>query len=107
PRRSPCLPARARGRRRSPARAPVALDPSVPAVDRSCEKGCPKHRATILGPRGVAQLVEHRSPKPGVGGSSPSAPAGLLGLQPLPRPPVAVAHVLEPVVHVVVVLDPE
>ena len=26
-------------------------------------------------PRGVAQLVEHRSPKPGVGGSSPSAPA--------------------------------
>src|SRR4051794_2808562 len=39
-------------------------------------KGCPKHRATILEPRGVAQLVEHRSPKPGVGGSSPSAPAG-------------------------------
>ena len=25
--------------------------------------------------RGIAQLVEHRSPKPGVGGSSPSAPA--------------------------------
>ncbi len=25
--------------------------------------------------RGVAQLVEHRSPKPAVGGSSPSAPA--------------------------------
>src|SRR5436190_23880685 len=24
--------------------------------------------------RGVAQLAEHRSPKPGVGGSSPSAP---------------------------------
>ncbi len=27
-------------------------------------------------PRGVAQLVEHRSPKPGVAGSSPAAPAG-------------------------------
>ncbi len=25
--------------------------------------------------RVVAQLVEHRSPKPGVGGSSPSCPA--------------------------------
>ena len=25
--------------------------------------------------RGIAQLVEHRSPKPGVGGSNPSAPA--------------------------------
>ena len=29
--------------------------------------------------RGIAQLVEHRSPKPGVGGSSPSAPATILG----------------------------
>lgn len=28
--------------------------------------------------RGIAQLVEHRSPKPGVGGSSPSAPATLI-----------------------------
>ena len=27
--------------------------------------------------RVVAQLVEHRSPKPAVGGSSPSGPAGL------------------------------
>jgi len=27
-------------------------------------------------PRGVAQLVEHRSPKPGVAGSSPVSPAG-------------------------------
>jgi hypothetical protein len=27
-------------------------------------------------PRGVAQLAEHRSPKPGVAGSSPAAPAG-------------------------------
>ena len=29
--------------------------------------------------RGIAQLVEHRSPKPGVGGSSPSAPATFFG----------------------------
>ena len=29
-------------------------------------------------PRGVAQLVAHRSPKPGVAGSSPVAPAGYL-----------------------------
>ena len=28
-----------------------------------------------LGSRGIAQLVEHRSPKPRVEGSSPSAPA--------------------------------
>jgi len=28
--------------------------------------------------RAVAQLVEHRSPKPAVGGSSPSRPAGTL-----------------------------
>ena len=27
--------------------------------------------------RSVAQLVEHRSPKPGVGGSSPSSPANV------------------------------
>ena len=27
--------------------------------------------------RAVAQLVEHRSPKPAVGGSSPSSPASL------------------------------
>jgi hypothetical protein len=29
--------------------------------------------------RSVAQLVEHRSPKPGVGGSSPFAPASEFG----------------------------
>lgn len=33
------------------------------------------HDHDLSGFRGVAQLVEHRSPKPGVGGSSPSAPA--------------------------------
>ena len=31
-------------------------------------------------PRGVAQLAEHRSPKPGVAGSSPAAPARRSGL---------------------------
>ena len=34
-------------------------------------------------PRGVAQLVAHRSPKPGVAGSSPVAP--VLGFTPKPR----------------------
>jgi large subunit ribosomal protein L33 len=33
------------------------------------------HKATCVGQRAVAQLVEHRSPKPTVGGSSPSCPA--------------------------------
>ena len=32
----------------------------------------------LLEPRGVAQLAEHRSPKPGVAGSSPAAPAEFL-----------------------------
>ena len=37
---------------------------------------CPPNRAATLRPqpRGVAQLVAHRSPKPGVAGSSPVAP---------------------------------
>src|SRR5262249_44434320 len=35
--------------------------------------------STLAGqPRGVAQLAEHRSPKPGVAGSSPAAPAKFL-----------------------------
>src|SRR5438067_7889569 len=33
-------------------------------------------------PRGVAQVVEHRSPKPGVAGSSPVAPAGTVEPKP-------------------------
>src|SRR3954451_2878083 len=33
-------------------------------------------------PRGVAQLAEHRSPKPGVAGSSPAAPASLFEVRP-------------------------
>ena len=35
--------------------------------------GCGK----MIAARSVAQLVEHRSPKPGAGGSSPSSPATL------------------------------
>src|SRR5438105_12012772 len=50
--------------------------------------------STILEPqpRGVAQLAEHRSPKPGVAGSSPAAPVALLGVatySPGARPAVA------------------
>lgn len=37
---------------------------------------CGKIEAVLC--RGIAQLVEHRSPKPGVGGSSPSAPASFM-----------------------------
>src|SRR6185503_14739852 len=33
-------------------------------------------------PRGVAQLAEHRSPKPGVAGSSPAAPVGQIKPKP-------------------------
>src|SRR5262249_10036994 len=32
----------------------------------------------FVSPRSVAQWLEHRSPKPGVGGSSPSTPASYL-----------------------------
>ncbi len=46
---------------------------------------------SIPQPRGVAQLVEHRSPKPGVAGSSPVAPAPTWGNRrgspTLPSPP--------------------
>jgi hypothetical protein len=37
----------------------------------------PGYNRNLEPPRGVAQLAEHRSPKPGVAGSSPAAPAGL------------------------------
>jgi hypothetical protein len=39
------------------------------------EEACPtRDYNRSLEPRGVAQLAEHRSPKPGVAGSSPAAP---------------------------------
>src|SRR5262249_20772397 len=46
--------------------------PIMPPVWRS---GATPRIQSRVEPRGVAQLAEHRSPKPGVGGSSPSAPA--------------------------------
>ena len=69
--------------------------PRLPRPDRDerqtdryrSEKRCQRHALSLLRrcadridgqPRGVAQLVEHRSPKPGVAGSSPVAPAPLL-----------------------------
>jgi hypothetical protein len=43
------------------------------ATSRSLERPS-KPRATLFGPRAVAQLAEHRSPKPGVESSSLSGP---------------------------------
>lgn len=40
-----------------------------------CEVVCANCHAERTYQRGVAQLVEHRSPKPGVAGSSPVSPA--------------------------------
>ena len=37
----------------------------------------PGYNRNLEPPRGVAQLAEHRSPKPGVAGSSPAAPVPL------------------------------
>jgi hypothetical protein len=37
----------------------------------------PGYNRSLEPPRGVAQLAEHRSPKPGVAGSSPAAPVPL------------------------------
>ena len=52
----------------------VARKPAASAAERL-------HRRDACGKRSrrrsVAQLVEHRSPKPGVGGSSPSSPASV------------------------------
>src|SRR5919202_1639381 len=46
-------------------------------------RGFPRGAGATLGaqPRGVAQLAEHRSPKPGVAGSSPVAPVALAELR--------------------------
>ncbi len=51
---------------RAPAIAAYATTPRLHRPARCGKRG---------GARSVAQLVEHRSPKPGVGGSSPSSPA--------------------------------
>jgi large subunit ribosomal protein L33 len=42
---------------------------------RGCPRGMRWYAGNLPKPRAVAQLVEHRSPKPTVGGSSPSCPA--------------------------------
>ena len=41
------------------------------------ERAGPNWVARLLSHRGVAQLAEHRFPKPKVAGSSPSAPASI------------------------------
>src|SRR5207302_5160096 len=67
---------------RLPARASAARGPCLPSACRSCPEGARIGRIQFLPRlRGVAQLAEHRSPKPGVAGSSPVAPAGQFKLE--------------------------
>ena len=59
---------------------PSACSPAPAAVDRPARRQADLAPARAAGylaprPRSIAQLVEHRSPKPRVVGSSPSAPA--------------------------------
>ena len=80
----------ARSRRRSPAERPR---PS-PADARSRRRAvgdaarCYPRRPAPAARRAVAQLAEHRSPKPAVGGSSPSCPAPITPIRTrdAPRP---------------------
>ena len=54
---------------------------------------CHTSRATLASqPRGVAQLAERRSPKPGVAGSSPVAPVGSTRRNPASRALRLVGH---------------
>src|SRR5581483_1094421 len=52
---------------------PAAGPVQAQAKSEACVPG--HERAFDRPPRSVAQWLEHRSPKPGVGGSSPSTPA--------------------------------
>ena len=55
----------------------VGQQPRSPSIlaDLDTERSdIPPYRPTVLPPRSVAQLVEHRSPKPGVAGSIPAGP---------------------------------
>src|SRR5581483_2819503 len=67
-----------------PARAEPAAIPanaSVSTVNRATSGTAaimPSHYTAWREPRGVAQLAEHRSPKPGVAGSSPVAPVSVM-----------------------------
>src|SRR4051812_27257625 len=56
---------------------PIARSPKSAPNARLCFKEPRTSRLQSFHPRGVAQLVERRSPKPKAGGSSPSAPAWL------------------------------
>src|SRR5207247_5144767 len=85
--RTPRLSGAARGRR--PPKHRAVIEPTHVADMGKCARGAGGLAATRRGyteapgaptsgdrrRRRVAQLAEHRSPKPGVGGSSPSAPA--------------------------------
>ena len=78
----------------SPAASSVNSSPSA----RRCTRGAyPRPRLhSSRSPRGVAQLVEHRSPKPGVAGSSPVSPAGFAATRPRPLPELCpTGHVSE------------
>ena len=64
-------------------RGPASLTYAVPSVAsaimlRHAPKGCFARVDPTARRRAIAQLVEHRSPKPAVGGSSPSCPANRL-----------------------------
>ncbi len=78
--RARCRRKRSSARRRAPAlrSGPPCDDAAAARVRRAVETVDLESQ-----PRGVAQLVEHRSPKPGVAGSSPVAPARqMLSLEP-------------------------
>jgi hypothetical protein len=52
---------------------PIARKPAVRRAKRA-ERGRRRTPVSWTPPRAVAQLAEHRSPKPGVAGSSPAGP---------------------------------
>ena len=66
--------------RSSASETAIAEKSSASAVAAACLAAAGSHSrgggTLATQPRGVAQLVAHRSPKPGVAGSSPVAPAG-------------------------------
>src|SRR5439155_20818087 len=74
-------PHRLRPWRPPPASAPAreGARPARDAAEAEPRRDARSDEATIAHatPRGVAQLAEHRSPKPGVAGSSPAAPVAL------------------------------
>ena len=78
----------ARSRRRVASRSPA--EPPAPARGDSAGSRHATRLANLDRPaprarRAVAQLAEHRSPKPAVGGSSPSCPARCRPIDPMQR----------------------